>query len=184
MILDHTKGQRPFTSKEINVVMGVAQQTAIAMDNFRLQEEARRASEAVRFMGDVLSDGVIRLGGDLRIIALDPGAESLLRWTTAEVAGRGLGEAFDATGRDGSRLSDIPQVSERMLRSAASRGPAELSFRRKDGSRVLCAVLTMPMRRDLNGPEEVLCLLRKITPPAEDGPAITSRQSPATDTIA
>ncbi|HEY5538011.1 MAG TPA: GAF domain-containing protein [Thermoplasmata archaeon] len=181
MIIDHTTGQRPFTSKEINVVMGVAQQAAIAVDNFRLQEDARRAREGARLIGELFADGVLTLTQDLRLIALDPAAERLLQWTTSEVVGKGLGDAFGVTGRDGTRLSGVHQVAERDLRSGSGRPPPELYFVRKDGSRVLCAALTTQVRDEHGETTEILCVLRKI--PATQGaePAAVTTSGTAAD---
>jgi len=181
MILDHTTGQRPFTSKEINVVMGVAQQAAIAIDNFRLQEEAQRASEEARLMGEMLSDGSLRLTLDLRLTALDPSAEALLQWKSEDVTGKGLAEAFAVTARDGSRLSDVPQLAERVLRPVPGRGPPHLYFRRADGTRVLCAVLTTQVRDEHGSVTEVLCALRQISVAREEAPARDVPEMPTRD---
>lgn len=178
MILDHTTGQRPFTSKEINVVMGVAQQAAIAIDSFRLQEEARLTNEEVRLVGELLSDGLLRLTPDLQIIGLDPGAEALLQRKTSDVRGKGLAEAFAVTGRDGARLSEVPRVAERALRPAPGRGPPELFFQRADGTRVLCEVLMTQVRDERGDLAVVLCALRRVSVPREDAPADEAAGSP------
>ena len=161
MILDPTTGRRLFTSKEINVVTGVAQQAAIALDNFRLQEEAQRAKEEARMIGNLFADGVLTLTADFRVVSLDPSAEALLQWRTSEVAGKGLPEAFEVAGRDGTRLPDASLALERALRMELGKNPPELQFRRKDGARVRCSVHTSHMRDSTGAIVEVLCALRR-----------------------
>ena len=166
MTLDHTKGPRILTSQEINVVMGVAQQTAIAIDNFRMKAETARALEKLRVTSEILADGLITLTEDHRISALDALAEELLQWRTSEVAGKGFSEALSVTDRTGVRLSDVPRAADLVLRPSVRRDPPQLYFRRKDGSRVLCEVRTAEVRDELGGVLDVVCALRRI-PPAE-----------------
>jgi PAS domain S-box-containing protein len=160
MTLDHTRGLRLFTSKEINVVIGVAQQAAIAIENFRLKSEAARARETLRVAGEILAAGLITLTGEHRILSLDPMAESLLQWRTSEVEGKGFSQAFSVTDREGVRLPDVAQAADLVLRSPR-RDPPVLYFRKKDGSRVLCEVRTAPVRDDLGEVVEVVCALRR-----------------------
>ncbi|TLZ66769.1 MAG: GAF domain-containing protein [Methanobacteriota archaeon] len=171
MTLDHTRGLRLFTSKEINVVMGVAQQAAIAIENFRLKSEAARARETLRAASEILADGLITLTEDHRINALDPMAEELLQWKSAEVAGKGFSQALGITDREGTRLPDASESADLVLRPAARREPPILSFRRKDGSRVLCEVRTAQVRDDLGEVVEVVCALWRTTPEGDlEGP--------------
>ena len=149
MTLDHTQGLRLFTSKQINVVMGVAQQAAIGIDNFRLKAEAARARETLRVTSEILADGLITLTQGHRIVALDGMAEGLLQWKTDEVAGKSLADAFAVADREGRRLPEAPGSAELILRPSGRRDPPQLYFQRKDGSRILCTVRTAQVRDDL-----------------------------------
>jgi PAS domain-containing protein len=140
MTLDHTTGLRLFTSKQINVVMGVAQQAAIAIDNFRLKEDAARAQGEFRVTIEIPADGLITLTPDHRIVSLDPIAEEFLQWRSRDVAGKRFTEAFSVTDRDGVRLAEAPAVANLALRPGVRSDPPLLYFRRRDGSRILCAV--------------------------------------------
>jgi len=171
MTLDHTRGLRLFTSKEINVVMGVAQQAAIAIENFRLKSDAARARETLRVASEILADGLITLTGEYRILSLDPRAEALLQWKSLEVAGKGFSQTFVVTDREGTRLPEVPQAADLVLRSAARREPPLMYFRRKDGSRVLCEIRTAPVRDDLGEVVEIVCALRRTNGDGEvEGP--------------
>ena len=171
MTLDHTRGLRLFTSKEINVVIGVAQQVAIAIENFRLKSLAARALATLRVASEILSDGLVTLTGEYRILTLDPRAEALLHWTTSEVAGKGFSQAFAVTDREGMRLPDAPQAADLVLRPTSRREPPVLFFRKKDDTRVLCEVRTAPVRDDLGEVVEIVCALRRTSGDGEvEGP--------------
>lgn len=163
MTLDHTRGQRLFTSKEINVVTGIAQQAAIAIDTFRLKSEAERAKERMRVATELLADGVLTLTDAFRIDSLDAAAEALLGWKTAEVAGKPLAEAFAVTNREGVRLPEVRESAELVLRPPRREHPL-LYFQRKDGSRILVEVRTAPVRDDMGDVVEVVCALRRVAP--------------------
>src|SRR3989454_4854274 len=169
MTLDHTKGQRLLTSQEINVVMGVAQQAAIAIDNFRLKAEAARAQERLRVTSEILADGLIMLSQGHRIVTLDAMAEKLLLWKTAEVAGKSLAEAFAGTGRDGVRLPDAPSAADLVLHPTGRGEPPLLYFRRKDGPRLLCAVRTAYVRDELERVLDIVCALRRVSSAEGEG---------------
>jgi len=169
MTLDDTKGQRLFTSREINVVMGIAQQTAIAIDNFRLDSETSRARARMQAATDLLADGLVTLTEGFRIVRLDAKAEELLQWKTEEVAGRPLAEAFEIQDRDGVPLPEVGESAELVLRSSRRERPL-LYFQRKDGSRVLLEVRTGPVRDESGEVVEVVCVLRRV-PSDEAGDA-------------
>ena len=169
MILDHTRGLRLFTSKQINVVMGVAQQVAIAIDNFRLKAEAARAQERLRATAEILADGLIMLSQGHRIVTLDAMAEKLLLWKTAEVAGKSLAEAFAVTDRDGVKLPDAPSAADLVFHPPGRREPPLLYFRRKDGPRLLCAVRTAYVRDELERVLDIVCALRRVSSAEGEG---------------
>ena len=98
-----------------------------------------------------------------RINALDPMAEELLQWKSAEVAGKGFSQALGITDREGTRLPDASESADLVLLPPARRDPPILSFRRKDGSRVLCEVRTAQVRDDLGEVVEVVCALWRTT---------------------
>src|SRR5437773_888779 len=162
MTLDHTRGLRLFTSKEINVVIGVAQQAAIAIENFRLKSEAARAQETLRVTSEILAAGLVTLTPEHRIVSLDPMAETLLQWEASEVEGKGFSATFAVTDREGVRLPESAQAADLVLRSLRW-GPPLLVFQRKDGSRVLCEVRSAPVRDDLGEVLEIVCALRRTS---------------------
>ncbi|OGS50841.1 MAG: hypothetical protein A3K65_03090 [Euryarchaeota archaeon RBG_16_68_12] len=181
MTLDHTRGLGLFTSKEINVVVGIAQQAAIAIDNARLKAEAAHAGERMRVASGLLADGVLVLTEDGRIGSLDPGAEALLQWRSEEVAGRPAGEVFALMDRDGARVAVISRP-DIVLRGGQP--PVPLYFRRKDGSRVLLEARAAAVRDDLGEVLDVVCTLRRITAREGDLTEPLARPVPRADLTA
>jgi len=181
MTLDHTRGLRLFTSKQINVVMGVAQQVAIAIDNFGLKADAARAEERLRVTAEILADGLITLSQSYRIVAIDAMAEKLLLWKTGEVAGKSLADAFAVTDRDGVRLPEAPAAADLVLHPPGRRDPPLMYFRRKDGARILCAVHTAYVRDNLERVLDVVCALRRVS--SVDGGGADALPDPASRRI-
>ncbi len=158
MTLDHTKGQGLFTSREINVVVAIAQQAAIAIDHARLKAEAARVQDRLRAATGLLAAGLMTVTEDGRVLGLDPRAEALLQWRTEEVAGKPADEAFALTDAAGAR---IPAIVSADLAVRGDREPVLASFRRKDGVRILLEVRAAPVRDDLGEVVEVVCTLRR-----------------------
>ncbi len=153
--LDDSAASHYFTSKEINVIQGIAMEVAIALDNAgqvtALTLEARRFEALAR----ALSDGIITLDGDLRILELDPPAEDLLGWQTSEVKGRRVHEVFDISEAEAS-------VAWRKEAGGPSPAAKDLSLRVHDGTRMSCEVLTIPVRGEEGGAAQVLYVLRNL----------------------
>jgi PAS domain S-box-containing protein len=154
MWLDHTTGAHYFTSKEINVILGIATEAAIALDNAALGRALAREQRRFAALASTLSDGVIAVGPDGRIVELDAGAERLLGWTTSETRGRRFVDVFEVS---------EAEASPGWTRDAAgpSRRAKDLRLRAHDGTRVPCGVL-MAAARDAEGAVvEVVYALRK-----------------------
>jgi len=152
--LDSTTGSHYFTSKEINVVLGIATQAAIALDNGRnadMLDLERRRFEA---LAKSLSDGMITMDRDLRILDLDAGAAALLGWTASEIRGRRFAEVFDL-----SEGEAVPGGKEDASGPILAR--KELRLRAHDGVRIPCAVATAVVRDRDGSPHQILCAIRK-----------------------
>lgn len=154
--LDHSSAAHYFTSKEINVVQGIATMVGVAMDN----AQGARARDLVvrRFeaLARVVADGVITLGPDYRILGLDATAEDLLGWQSTEVRGRRVHEVFDITEAEAS-------VAWRRDAGAPSPAPKDLELRAHDGTRISCEVLTIPVRDETGSVAQVLYVLRNLS---------------------
>ncbi len=152
--LDHSERSHYFTSREINVVQGVATVVAVALDGAaRLDELAleRRRFEA---LARSLADGVIVLDRDLRVLELDRAAEDLLGWQSSEVRGRRAHEVFAITEAEAgiawTRAADRPSPVAKVLH-----------LRSRDRGTIPCEVLAVPVRGESGETLQVLYVLRE-----------------------
>jgi len=162
--LDHSAQSHYFTSKEINVAQGIATSVAVALDGtFRMEslDLERRRFEA---LARSLADGVIVLDRELRILDLDPPAESLLGWQSSEVRGRRAHEVFDIT---------EAQASVGWTRNALVPSPAakRLQLRTREGAHLDCEVLAVPVRNAAGETVQVLYVLRTSAVDRTSAPA-------------
>jgi PAS domain S-box-containing protein len=152
--LDNTTGPHYFTSKEINVILGIATEAAIAMDNGQLGEALSQERRRFASLAGTLCDGVIVAGRDGRIVDLDDGAQRLLGWTTSETSGRRFVDVFEISDAEAS-------VGWTKETTGPSPRPKDLRLRAHDGTRVACQVVAGVIRDDEGGVAEVLYALRK-----------------------
>jgi PAS domain-containing protein len=78
MTLDHSQARHYFTSKEINVVMGISNQLGLALENARLLKDIEAAEGRMGIGLDILSDGLISLAGDFTVELVSSKAVELL----------------------------------------------------------------------------------------------------------
>lgn len=151
-----------FTSREVNVVQAIAAHAAVALvhtrvvDAFRLE---RRRGEA---LAGALCDGVIALDPQLRIVAINLGAESLLGWESEDILGRPCADVFDDPGAPGETAA----VAAKIL-AGSTRDTAVVRFRAKDGSRVECLVTGVAVVGPSGGAGEILYALTRVDPDSD-----------------
>jgi PAS domain S-box-containing protein len=151
--LDHSAHSHYFTSKEINVIQGIAALLAVALDGasrVKVFELERRRFAA---LAHALSDGVIVLDRDLRIRDLDRPAEELLGWQPSEIRGRQVHEVFGITEAEAgvawTREAKVPSPVAKFLQMQA-----------RDGRQVPCDVLAVPVRDASGNDVQILYVLR------------------------
>ncbi|HKZ90421.1 MAG TPA: GAF domain-containing protein [Thermoplasmata archaeon] len=172
--LDSTAGPHYFTSKEINVVAGIATEAAITLDASRTAEALANERRRFAALAGSLCEGVITVGPDLRIASLDPGAERLLGWTTSETRGRRMADVFD--------ISEA-EAGISWTKDAAGPSPVRksLKLRAQDGRLVECRVAAAVVRDDGGEIVEILYALMATGPggPPTRGGQIAEVVTPA-----
>jgi PAS domain S-box-containing protein len=151
--LDSTTAHHYFTSKEVNIAQGIATEAALTLDHGRLDDAVTRERMRFSALASAMCDGVITTGPDLRIVALDPGAERLLGWTTAETRGRRMADVFDISEAEAS-------IAWTKDASGPLPIPKELRLRSQDGARVDCVVSGAIVRDAEGGVVEILHAIR------------------------
>lgn len=152
--LDDTRAPHHFTSKEINVVQGVAAQVAIALDATRLGLHLDLERRRLEALVAALADGLLVVDRDLRLLHLDAGAEALLGWHSSEVRGRRMFEIFDISEAEAS-------IAWTREKAGPTPAPKELSLRAHDGLRVPCVAHAVAVRGEEGEIVQVLYALRK-----------------------
>ena len=152
--LDHSAQSHYFTSKEINVLQGIAMQIALALDSAGLAGSLAMERRRTEALARALSDGILVLDPEFRILSMDRAAEDLLGWQSSEVTGRRVQEVFDISEAEAG-------VAWRKEKEGLSLVSKDLSLRTHDGGHVSCQVLTVPVRGEA-GVEQYLYVLRNL----------------------
>jgi PAS domain S-box-containing protein len=83
-----------FTERHERIIEGLAAQTAVAIDNARLYNEARSQQEHLRITLASIGDAVIATDAHGNINFMNPVAQSLTAWSDQEAVGRPLEHIF------------------------------------------------------------------------------------------
>lgn len=152
--LDHTAQSHYFTSKEINVVQGIATSVAVALDAAQRIENLELEQRRFDALARTLSDGVIILDPTSRILEMSRGAEELLGWQSSEVRGRRAHEVFDISAAETT-------VAWTREASGPSLAPKGLSLRARAGTYLPCEVLAVPVRNEAGERVQILYVLKR-----------------------
>jgi len=141
MILDDSSGSRYFTSKEINVVIGIATMAAIAIDSATSRENL--ATERARLAALAAATGAafLVLNPHFKIKYVNTLGEEMLGWKREELVGRQCSDVLRATDTNGVGVCGSSCIGQRILWGENVAGEMHrLSFLTKDGRRLLCDV--------------------------------------------
>ncbi len=152
--LDHSAQSHYFTSKEINVIQGIATSVAVALDGASRIESLELERRRFEVLARSLSDGVIALDPDLRILEMDRAAENLLGWQSSEIRGRRAEELFAISSAEAG-------VAWTRDAEAPAPVPRRLQLRSREGLTIACDVLAVPVRNADGEAVQVLYVLRK-----------------------
>ena len=112
----------------------------------RARDDHRLEAERLRTTLQSIGDGVIVTGADGEIVSLNPIAERLTGWTTAEAGGRPLGEVFNIVNEDTRQPVENPAL--RALREGAIVGLANHTILvARDGAETPIDDSAAPVRR-------------------------------------
>ncbi len=161
MTLDHTQARHYFTSKEINVTLGLADQVALAMENYRISQELGQVRRSFEAAVESLSDGLITLGEDFMVDELNSRGRELLG--LAEIVGRiPWHQLLTFETEEGK-----PFAEEDLL-ALMPKEPGVLSEGRrvyvtaKGGRKIACAIRVLAMGRTPLRINRLILVLRRI----------------------
>lgn len=99
-----------FTQKDERIIEGIAAQTAIAIDNARLYQEARNQQERLHTTLASIGDAVIATDAAGHINFMNIIAQSLTGWTLADAAGKPLEAVFRIVNEHTRETAENPVV--------------------------------------------------------------------------
>jgi len=165
IVLDDTRGIRHFTSKEINVVGGIATMAAIAIDCTTLREGLATEGGRLEAITAVCADAFLVLDTKFRIKFMNPQGEELLGWKAKDLIGRQCSEIFSVVDVNGVRACGSACPGQRILWGEdMSKEVQRLYFLRKNGDRVPCDVRVAPVKDAQGSVTEIVYVLVRAEP--------------------
>ncbi len=165
MTLDSTTSRHYFTSKEINIVTGIANQVATAIENGRLQEECLRTYRRIEGIADQLSDAVLKVDGEMKVKELTKESEKFLDWKAENLKGKRWAKILKPKDISGRLLEEMDFVgAEPLVNGEMSKGQKAFVMR-ESGGRVYCYVRALPLRGRSGQPSQLLFVFKKVPIP-------------------
>ncbi len=160
MILDDSSGSRYFTSKEINIVIGIATMAAIAIDSTSSREDLATERARLAALAAATNASFLVLDPHFRIKYVNSLGEEMLGWKREELVGKLCSEVFRATDTNGIRVCGSSCIGQRILWGENVAGEVHrLSFLTKDGRRMLCDVRGSAVRNSKGNVTEIVYAL-------------------------
>jgi PAS domain S-box-containing protein len=145
-----------FTDRRERLVVGIAAQAAVAIDNARLFEQARRTADRLeqqlqftRAVTESLGEGLYAVDLSGNVTALNPAGERLLGWRAADLVGKNAHDVIHCQKRpDGSPVpaAECPLLG--VIRTGAPFQSADDTFARKNGAPLPVAYSSSPVVRN------------------------------------
>ncbi|MBT3820323.1 MAG: GAF domain-containing protein [Nitrospinaceae bacterium] len=137
----------------------LADQAAIAVENSRLHEEARRSRDFFQSVVDDNADAIIVTDKERRVVCWNAAAENMYGYTESEAFGRSLVEMIVPEDQQNEwNIRYKEQISELLFQGKVHR-PEEVR-RRKDGSLLSVDVVVSPVKNE-NGEIVAFCSFTK-----------------------
>jgi len=150
-----------FTDEEARLLFFLANQVAIALKNARLYNTAVEEKEKLNSILTGMSDGVITLDKQSRILTFNPAAEKILGWREKEVVGEPFSSVFRCS-NEHERFS-----LENMLQafSAETKGAdhQEFAVEGRDGSEKILSIAFSPLREESGELLGIVAVFRDVS---------------------
>ncbi len=88
LAVENLQTKRPFNQSDINLLMGIAPQIGISMNNARTYQKIRQSEEQFRSLGENAPDIIYTLDADGTFEYINPAWEKILGYKKEEVIGR------------------------------------------------------------------------------------------------
>jgi PAS domain-containing protein len=165
MTLDGTTSRHYFTSKEINIVTGIANQVATAVENSRLQDEAVRAFRRIEGLVDQLSDAVLKVDGEMNVKSLGSQTERFLGWKADDLMGKRWSKVLKPKDMGGRLLEEMDFFGKGPLVNGEMSKGRKAFILKANGSRTFCHIRALALRGRGGQPSRLLFVFKKVPIP-------------------
>ncbi len=169
MTLDSTTSKHYFTSKEINIVTGIANQVAIAIENGKLQEESQRAFGKIETVAEQLSDAVLRVDGRMKVRGLSPQAGRFLGCKEEAIKGKRWTQVLKPKDFNGRTLEEMDFVGPGPMANGEMSVGKKAFIEKGEGGKVYCRIRALPIRGKGFQPSQLLFVFKKMPIPKKRG---------------
>jgi len=134
---------KAFTKEDLSALQILADQIAVAMENARLYEEARAKTDYLQSLVRSITDGIVSIDSEGRVVEWNKGAEKLLGYTREEI----LGKELDVIIVPQDKREEAVSLTERAM-SGKEITDFETIRLRKDGWLVNVLLCASPITKD------------------------------------
>ncbi|MFQ6013122.1 MAG: GAF domain-containing protein [Thermoplasmata archaeon] len=177
MTLDSTTSRHYFTSKEINVVSGIANQVATAVENGRLQKESHRVFRKLEELVDTLADATVKVDGEMRVRGLSPSSERFLGWQEDQLRGNPWARMLKPKDGRGRLLAEMDFIGQEPLLNGEMSEGKKAFFEKANGTRAYCDIRVLPLRGRGEHPSSLLFVFKKAPIPKRKKAASGQKKS-------
>ena len=140
----------------------MASQVGIALKNARLYEKVVEEKEKLDSIVASMSDGVITLDKELKILSFNPAAENLMGWKEKEVFKKRLSAVFRAEG-DGKELFSEAFLMKSFKTDLKGYAYNECNVAGRDGSEKVLSIAFSPLQDEAGDLAGVVGVFRDIS---------------------
>ena len=165
MTLDSTTSRHYFTSKEINVVSGIGNQLASAVENGRLQDESHRVFRKLEDLAESLADAAIKVDGEMRVRGISPPSAKFLGWKEADLSGKAWARVLKPKDERGRLLAEMDFVGKKPLLNGEMSQGLKAFFTKSNGTKVYCRIRALALRGRGQQPSRLYFVFKKTPIP-------------------
>jgi PAS domain S-box-containing protein len=161
-----------FTQDDLQFVLSVADQVAVALEGTALQEKAETERERWALLMEAVDNAVWVVGADLRLVLQNEAASKMLGWSMAEAVGRSVDELESPNHASANGvcqlLSQVMEERRGVTFPDARAGEGDgIRLETKDGCSVVVRGRAVPLVQD-GRVEGAICAFREVVPERSD----------------
>jgi PAS domain S-box-containing protein len=163
LAVDNKQSKRAFTQSDLNLLMGVASQTAVGIINATAFQKLRTSEKKYRDLVENANSIILRMDTSGKITFFNEFAQNLFGYEEIEILGKNVEETIFASSE--SSGFDLKTLVESLRRDPEQHGVSESENRRRNGEPVWIAWTYKPIINQdstLNF-REILCIGTNLT---------------------